>query len=284
MAKPPSKSGVPIKAIQTAAAGAVLSLGVAANSPAGWQLVWQDEFEGDALDTSKWEWVVNGEGGGNNELQYYTARPLNTTVANGRLVLTARQEIFAGPDGERAYTSARIRTRGQGDWCYGRLEIRARLPVGQGIWPAIWMMPTDDVYGSWAASGEIDIMEYLGQNTNEVLGTLHYGGEWPDNVHTGETLRLPEGNFTDDFHVFGIEWEAGEIRWYVDGAHYQTQRSWHTPGAPFPAPFDQRFHLILNVAVGGNLPGDPDESTQFPQSMEVDYVRVYQRNPSSTAR
>jgi beta-glucanase (GH16 family) len=243
-----------------------------------WQLVWSDEFEGSTLDDSKWEWEVNGLGGGNNELQYYTDRPENTEVVDGRLILTAREESFTGPDGTRAYTSARIRSRHRGDWRYARIEVRAKMPVGQGIWPAIWMMPTDNVYGGWAASGEIDMVEYLGQKPQEVFGTLHYGGPWPRNVHTGKTYTLPDGRrFDEDYHVFALEWEEGVMRWYVDGVHYQTQTEWRTEGAPYPAPFDQRFHLILNVAVGGNLPGSPDEHTVFPQSMVLDYVRVYQR-------
>jgi beta-glucanase (GH16 family) len=256
-----------------------------AETSVNWQLVWSDEFDGPSLDRSKWEWEVNGRGGGNNELQYYTDRPENTEVRDGKLVLTAREETFTGPDGTRRYTSARIRSKDRGDWKYGRFEIRAKLPVGQGIWPAIWMMPTDDVYGGWAASGEIDIMEYLGQKPQEVFGTLHYGGPWPRNVHTGKNYELPDGRrFDEDFHVFALEWEEGEMRWYVDGVHYQTQTEWRTEGAPFPAPFDQRFHFILNVAVGGNLPGSPDETTQFPQSMIVDYVRVYQRADADASR
>jgi beta-glucanase (GH16 family) len=248
----------------------------------GWQLVWSDEFEGTALDTTKWEWEVNARGGGNNELQYYTDRPANTEVEDGVLALIARRERFTGPEGTREYTSARIRTKARGDWKYARIEIRAKMPVGQGIWPAIWMMPTDNVYGGWAASGEIDIMEYLGQKPHEVFGTLHYGAAWPKNVHTGQTFTAPNGRrFDEGFHVFALEWEEGEMRWYVDGEHYQTQTKWHTDSAPFPAPFDQRFHLIMNVAVGGNLPGAPDDQTTFPQAMLVDYVRVYQQAPAA---
>jgi beta-glucanase (GH16 family) len=157
--------------------------------------------------------------------------------------------------------------------------VRAKLPAGRGLWPAIWMLPTEDKYGGWAASGEIDIMELLGQEPNIVYGTLHYGGSWPKNTHTGKSFVLPHGTFADDFHVFAIEWEAGVIRWYVDGTLYQTQTQWRSDGGPFPAPFDQSFHLILNVAVGGQWPGPPDAKTVFPQHMLVDYVRVYQRKP-----
>jgi beta-glucanase (GH16 family) len=254
------------------------SLAVSARADAeAWKLVWSDEFEGPTIDLNKWEHEVNAWGGGNNELQYYTDRPENSRIHNGVLQIVARKETFTGPEGTREFTSARLRTKGRGDWKYGRIEVRAKMPIGQGIWPAIWMLPTDNAYGTWAASGEIDIMEYLGQKPNEVFGTLHYGGKWPNNVHTGKTYTLTQGTFHDDFHVFAIEWERGEIRWYVDGKHYQTQTQWRSEGGEFPAPFDQRFHLLLNVAVGGNLPGSPNAATEFPQVMHVDYVRVYER-------
>jgi beta-glucanase (GH16 family) len=165
----------------------------------------------------------------------------------------------------------------RGDWKYGRVEVRAKLPQGKGIWPAIWMLPTGVKYGGWAASGEIDIMELVGHKPNQVLGTLHHGDKWPKNKHTGTSFDLAKGTFADDFHKFAIVWEKGRIRWYVDGKLYQTQTKWSTTAAPFPAPFDQPFHLILNIAVGGRLPGNPDGSTKFPQQMTVDYVRVYQR-------
>ena len=243
----------------------------------GWKLIWHDEFNGTHIDGSKWEHEVNARGGGNNELQYYTDRSQNSYVEDGHLVIQALKENYTGPEGSREYTSARIRTRYQGDWKYGRFDIKARLPYGQGIWPAIWMMPSDGVYGGWAASGEIDIMELLGQEPNKVYGTLHYGGEWPDNVHSGDSYTLPSGTFSDTFHVFTLEWDSTQIRWYVDGQFYQMQNQWYTTNAEFPAPFDQRFYIILNVAVGGNWPGDPDYTTIFPQSMVIDYVRVYQK-------
>lgn len=244
-----------------------------------WTLVWNDEFDGAAIDLAKWEHEVNAEGGGNNELQYYTARAENSFVAGGHLVIRALREAYTGPEGTREYTSARLRTKFKGDWLYGRFEIRARLPRGQGIWPAIWMLPTDWVYGGWAASGEIDIMELVGHQPDKVYGTLHYGGPWPRNVHSGSSYTLPAGAFSDAFHVFALEWEPREFRWYVDGLHYQTQNEWRTENAPYPAPFDRRFHLLLNLAVGGNWPGNPDATTVFPQEMRVDYVRVYQRAP-----
>ncbi len=243
----------------------------------GWKLVWHDEFEGAAIDTTKWSFQIgdgseyNIPGWGNKELQWYLAE--NGRVENGRLVITARKETV----GKFKYTSARMRTAKKGDWKYGRFEIRAKLPGGKGMWPAIWMLPTDWVYGGWAASGEIDIVELKGHLPNIVRGTLHYGGGWPNNRHTGDGDTLKSGAFVDEFHLFALEWDSTEIRWYVDDSLYQTQTKWYTAGAPYPAPFDRRFHLLLNVAVGGNYPGNPDETTVFPQMMAVDYVRVYQR-------
>lgn len=247
--------------------------------PAGWRLVWQDEFDGTAVDTTKWNFEVNGGGGGNNELQYYTARPQNASVANGLLSIHARAERYCAEDGCRDYTSARLTTRNKGDWLYGRIEARARLPGGQGLWPAIWMLPTDWNYGGWAASGEIDIMEAVNAGAaggNTVYGTLHYGGAWPNNVHKGGNT-VPDSSIIDNFHVYAVEWEPKEIRFYVDGRLYHTATEWWSSGGAFPAPFDRRFHVLLNVAVGGNWPGAPNAATRFPQRMDVDYVRVYQR-------
>lgn len=247
-------------------------------APEGWTLVWHDEFDGTALDSDKWS-VQEGDGcdlgicgWGNDELQWYQGA--NAAVEDGHLTITARREAAGG----KSYTSARLRTYGKGDWLYGRFEIRARLPTGQGIWPAIWMLPTQEVYGGWAASGEIDIMELVGHESATVHGTLHHGGPWPDNRSSGASYTLEAGTFAGDFHDFALEWTEGVIRWYVDGVLYQTQTEWMAVGAPFPAPFDQRFHLLLNVAVGGTWPGSPDGTTRFPQTMEVDYVRVYQRS------
>jgi beta-glucanase (GH16 family) len=240
-----------------------------------WELVWSDEFEGKLLDQSKWEFVINGRGGGNNELQYY--RKENVRVENGMLIIEARKEKFNGPDGSRDYTSAKVRTKGKGDWTYARIEVRAKLPRGKGIWPAIWMMPTDNHYGNWPNSGEIDIVELVGHEPDRVHGTLHYGDREKRRMEKGESYKLKGGTFADEFHVFGLEWEKGKISWSVDGQVYQTQSDWHTRDAAFPAPFDQRFHLILNVAVGGTWPGNPDGTTQFPAPMVVDWVRVYQK-------
>ena len=243
--------------------------------PAGWELVWHDEFEGTALDLSKWEFEVNGQGGGNNELQYYTTH--NAAVRDGQLRIEARRERFTGPDGTRAYTSSRLRTRLKGDWLYGRFDIRAQLPTGRGLWPAIWMLPTDSIYGGWPHSGELDIMELVGHEPNRAHGTLHFSQ--PDGRHTyqGKPFTLAQGNFSQDFHVFRMDWEPGVLRWYVDGELSQMQTNWVAKAGKIPAPFDQRFHLLLNLAVGGQWPGPPNANTQFPQALVVDYVRVYRK-------
>ena len=246
------------------------------HSPPGWRLVWAEEFDGPEIDRNRWEFAIDARGGGNDELQYYTDRPENAFIRDSCLVIAARRECYTGPEGTRNYTSARLRTRTRGDWLYGRFEIRARLPRSKGLWPAIWMMPTDEDYGGWSSSGEIDIVELVGHRPQEVLGTLHHGDAFPGNVHTGHAYRLTEGDFSRDFHDFALEWSPEQFRWLVDGHAYQTQTVWHTDAAPYPAPFDKRFHMILNVAVGGRLPGNPDRSSLFPQEMAVDYVRVYE--------
>lgn len=270
----------------------------------GWALVWSDEFEGDTLSTERWSHEVNCWGGGNDELQCYTDSDSNSFVRDGKLHIVAREEPARGSpyqddqpeydpedqSAERDYTSALLRTIGKGDWRYGRIEVRAKMPYGQGIWPAIWMMPTDSIYGSWPLSGEIDIFEAVNTRAsggNEVHGYLHYGDLPPDNVNSG-TGYTPAKPIWENFHTYAIEWEEGEIRWYVDDTHFATQtqdgwynRYWSDEADAYvvgegAAPFDQKFHLILNVAVGGRWPGSPDEDTRFPQTMTVDYVRVYQ--------
>lgn len=272
----------------------------------GWELVWSDEFDGDQLDLTKWGYEVNCWGGGNQEQQCYTDRPDNTFLNDGILHIKAIEEEFTGIDGHEdwenadqlgtttlPFTSGRVRSKGKGDWLYGRFEIRALLPYGQGMWPAIWMLPSDNTYGGWAASGEIDIMEAVNLKTvftpdnNAVHGTLHFGAEWPANVQSGTFLQLFDEHPADFFHVYALEWEQGEMRWYVDDVHYATQTAdgWFSQVTGEDGsltnlvdnePFDQPFHMILNVAVGGAWPGNPDESTDFPQEMLVDYVRVYE--------
>lgn len=245
--------------------------------PEPWKLVWSDEFSGTQLDRRRWAAAYNALGGGNHELQFYTDRSENVRVEGGHLILEARADDYNGMGTTREYSSGSIRSKHRGDWKFGRIAVRARLPRGQGLWPAIWMLPTAERYGGWAASGEIDIMEFRGQEPDKVLGTLHYGGEWPKNQHSGGEFKLATGTFADGFHEFAIEWEEGEIRWYVDGKLYQTQGKWRSSKGAFPAPFDQPFHLILNLAVGGRFVGNPDATTRFPAQMQVDWVRVYQR-------
>jgi len=196
-------------------------------------------------------------------------------VFDGHLWIVAHRENFGGMQ----YTSARIRTRNKGDWRYGRIEMRAKLPRGRGIWPAFWMMPTDEVFGGWPRSGEIDIMELVGHEPNRVHGTIHFATPSLQHQFQGTFYTLPQGTFNDNFHLFWIEWQQNEIKWYVDSTLYFTRVPAHLGGANWP--FNERFHIILNVAVGGNWPGSPDSTTVFPQSMVVDYVRVYQRSPLS---
>ena len=236
-------------------------------------LVWSDEFDGTELDLSKWTPQIGDGcdiglcGWGNSELQYY--REENTTVADGKLTITAKSESFGGKN----YTSSRLRSINKGDWTYGRFEASIKLPTGQGLWPAFWMMPTDDVYGTWPRSGEIDIMELVGNRPNEVFGTIHYGSSFETRASSGAEYQLESGIFNDDFHLFAIEWEENVIRWYVDDVLYATQTA--SDISPNNWPFDQNFHFLLNVAVGGTFPGSPDGTTMFPQTMEVDYVRAY---------
>lgn len=241
-------------------------------------LVWSDEFNGLSVDTNKWEFLTGDgsqfgiPGWGNNELQWYQAA--NASVSGGTLTIEARQQSVGG----KAYTSSRLRTRGMGDFLYGRFEMRARLPVGKGMWPAFWMLPTDSsAYGVWAASGEIDIMESIGGDT--IYGTIHFGDTAPGNQQSGSVTSLPAGGAAS-FHEYAVEWEPGEIRWYLDDQLYGTKTSWFSTGGAYPAPFDVDFHLLLNLAVGGNFPGNPDGSTVFPQQYVIDYVRVYQEAPA----
>ena len=254
-----------------------IDITAADNPQSGWTLVWRDEFNGSSIDATKWEHAVDANGGGNNELQYYTERPENSYVEDGKLIIKALRERYSSGAKTRDYTSARLSTPNKGDFLYGKIEVKAKLPAGQGLWPAIWMLPTDWVYGGWAASGEIDILEAVNLESNgenNIHGTLHYGGEWPNNTSSGKSYT-PDTSVTDNFHVYSIEWEPTEIRWYVDGVLYQTQNDWWSDVGEYPAPFNQRFHIILNVAVGGNWPGSPNDNTLFPQTMAVDYVRAY---------
>lgn len=270
-----------------------------------WKLVWSDEFDGKDIDRTKWDFDLgNGfynydanqwiSGWGNEELQYYTREPDNAFVKEGMLHIRAVKESLHGC----GYTSAKLKTRKRDgkplfSQTYGRFEFRVKLPTGKGIWPALWMLPQEEKYGGWAASGEIDVMEARGQEPTKVLGTLHFGSRWPANASVAKEYVLPRGATIAGFHIYTLEWEPGRIRWFVDGHPYATASFWWSSGkseggkgakpaneadlSPWPAPFDQPFYLILNVAVGGRFLGKPDKTTVFPAEMLVDYVRVYEK-------
>lgn len=246
-------------------------------------LVWSDEFDGNSVDTSKWEFQtgdgcdINLCGWGNNELQSYQTD--NATVANGVLTITAKKQRVKSAQ----YTSARLRTANMpnsGEWTNGRFEARIKIPEGAGLWPAFWMLPTDPALG-WPMSGEIDILESTGQASMLAHGTIHYGDPWPNNTFSGGHILKQPNKWSDDFHVYAVEWDPYEIRWYVDDLLYSTK----TPAdlGSHTWPFENyAYHFLLNLAVGGNWGGNVDDSI-FPRTMEVDYVRVYdQGQPSLT--
>ena len=249
-----------------------------ATAPKGWHLVWSDEFNGpngSSPDPAKWGFETGGNGWGNRELEYDTDRAANAHVDNGTLVITARREKFTGPDGvTRDYTSARLKTAGKFSRRYGRFEARIKLPRGQGMWPAFWMLGDNIGEAGWPACGEIDIMENVGFEPATIHGSLHapgYSGEHPLTGRAALPSRLPIG---DGFHVFAVEWEPNEIRFYLDDQLYETQTTRDVPAGTRWV-YDHPFYLLLNLAVGGYWPGNPDETTSFPQQMLVDYVRVY---------
>lgn len=265
------------------------SCGAGTTSPAGsnasadqrpWTLVWSDEFEGangSSPDASKWTFDIGGGGWGNNELETYTHRTQNAFLKDGTLVIQALKETYTGPDNiPRDYTSARLKTLGLAQWTYGRVEARMKLPGGQGLWPAFWMMGTNIAQVDWPNCGEIDIMENIGREPSIDHGTIH-GPSYSGGSGIGSAYTLPNNRrFVDDFHVFAVEWEAKVIRFYVDNTLYATRTPSELPaGANWV--FDKPFFIILNVAVGGSWPGNPDSTSIFPQTMIVDYVRVYQR-------
>jgi beta-glucanase (GH16 family) len=249
--------------------------------PKNWILTWADEFngpDGSLPDPAKWKIIVSGEGFGNNELEYYTDRPANLRLENGQLVISALKEDFTGADGvSRHYTSARLETRGLFEQQYGRIEARIRIPDGgPGIWPAFWMMGADFDSVGWPNCGEVDIMENIGSEPSAVHGSLHgpgYSGDAP----LTSIYNLPGGErVADSFHLFAAEWEPGQIRFYIDGTLYKTWSAASIPGKRWV--FDHPFYLLLDLAVGGNWPGSPDNHTVFPDRMLVDYVRVYRRS------
>lgn len=241
-----------------------------------YKLVWSDEFDYTGLpDATKWSFDVDGNasGWGNNEAQFYTKDRLqNAEVKDGNLIITAIREDFQG----KKYTSARLRTAAKGDWLYGRIEIRAKLPNGRGMWPAIWMLPTDWKYGGWPASGEIDIMENVGYDPFVIVASAHTK-TYNHVKGTQKNAKITVSDCYQDFHEYSLEWDADEYRIFVDSQLYFTYKN---DGTGFESwPFDKRFHLLLNLAVGGNWGGQKGiDDTIFPRTMRVDYVRVYQKN------
>jgi len=250
------------------------------NPSGAWALAWSDEFSGangSAPESSKWNYDIGGGGYGNGELQSYTSRPENVQIQDGNLVITALKENYTGMDGiARSYTSARIKTKGLFSRTNGRFEARIKIPAGQGLWPAFWMLGSDVDSNAWPNCGEIDIMENVGKQPATIFGTIHGPGYSGGNGISTST-SLSSGRYADAYHLYAVEWEGTTIRFYVDDLLYATRTPSDLPsGAPWV--YDHPFFLILNVAVGGAWPGSPDGTTTFPQKMLVDYVRVYSRS------
>lgn len=252
-----------------------------------WVQVWGDEFDGSDLDYTKWEKEENNYGGGNFERQAYRTDSKYCAVKDGLLNINVYRDAHTTSDGKtQPYSSARIRSQKRGEWKFGRFELRAKMPQGEGIWPAVWMLPTESKYGGWAAGGEIDIIESRGSAVHETTGALHFGGAWPRNTHLAHSYQFPKKNAAEDFHVYTLEWNADEIKWLVDGklCKKRTKDEWFSEAAKqnLSAPYDQPFHLILNVAVDGRFfektkqRADNLPASAFPQTLQVDYVRVYQ--------
>lgn len=255
----------------------------------GWKLIWNDEFNGKTLDRTKWDFQIGTgsqyglNGWGNDELQYYTED--NISFEKGKLVIEARKENKNG----MGYTSSRIRTvKDDGTdlftTTFGRIEAKIKLPKGDGIWPAFWMLPATDKYGVWASSGEIDILEAKGRLPNRTYGNLHFGQPWPGNKYTGDMYKFQEGDFSEDFHIYALEWEPGVLRWYVDENKFYETSNWFGMALdadepyPYPAPFDAPFYILLNLAVGGTFDDYRSPADyEVPAKMYVDYVRVYEK-------
>jgi Glycosyl hydrolases family 16/Calx-beta domain len=243
---------------------------VSPNNYQGYNLVWADEFDDATLNLNSWSYELGAGGWGNNELQHY--REDNTAIVDGHLVITAKKQNF----GSSNYTSSRLVTKGKKIFKFGRIDIRAALPKGQGLWPALWMLGSNIDAVSWPACGEIDIMELTGNLPNRVLGTAHFGANTSQHQQYGNAKYLSgTDNFHDKFHVFSINWEVDKIEFYVDNELFHSLTPANMNGATYP--FNKPFFFIFNVAVGGNLPGPPDATTAFPQRMIVDYVRVFQK-------
>jgi beta-glucanase (GH16 family) len=247
----------------------------------GWQLTWSDEFsqqDGSTPDAAKWKFATGGNGWGNKELEYYTSRPQNARIRHGNLEIIGRKESFTGPDGvNRDYTSARLITAGKFDQAYGRFEARIKIPFGQGVWPAFWLLGSDEAQVGWPKCGEIDIMENIGREPAIVHGTIH-GPGYSGGKGIGSPYALTSGRFVDAFHIYAVEWQPQEIRFYVDDHLYATRKPSDLP-PDTKWVYEHPFYILLNFAIGGAWPGSPDETTKFTQTMLVDYVRVYKRAP-----
>ncbi len=237
----------------------------------GYSLVWSDEFDGNALNTASWNYETgNGNNGwGNNEHQYYTSRVKNVFVSEGNLIIEARKDNIEG----FLYSSARLTTKNKREFQFGRIDIRAKLPKGKGIWPALWMLGANISQVGWPVCGEIDIMELIGSEPNKVHGTLHWKGV-NGHLYQGGSTVLASGDFSDEFHVFSIIWQEDTISWYLDDRLYYSMSEADFGNAVYP--FNARQFFLFNVAVGGNWPGYPDQTTVFPQRMFIDYIRVFQ--------
>lgn len=236
------------------------------------ELQWSDDFNGSgAPDAAKWGYDLGGGGWGNQELETYTNSADNSVQSGGNLVITA---IRNGSAGAYSYTSARLLTKGKQNFQFGRIDVRAKLPKGQGIWPAIWMLGSDIDTNNWPKCGEIDIMELRGQTPTEILSTMHYADNSGNHQQSGiEHVKLPGGaSYADDFHTYSIVRSQDQLRLFLDGQPYYT----YAKSSTYPYPFNNNFFVVLNVAVGGNFLGNPDATTVFPQQMQVDYVKYYQ--------
>ena len=241
------------------------------NSYAGMTLVWADEFNGNQIDLNNWTHEIGNSGWGNNELQYYTSSSDNSYVSDGNLIIEAKEESISGS----SYSSARMITAGKQEFIYGRIDVRAKLPEGQGIWPAIWMLGADIFTDGWPACGEIDIMELVGHEPNRIHGTAHWGNQGNPSTYQGNGFTLSGGSkYSDEFNVFSIIWENDNIKWLMNDQEFFSISSANVTNTAYP--FNDNFFFILNIAVGGNWPGSPDGSTVFPQRMYIDYVRVFQ--------
>ncbi|WP_238860214.1 family 16 glycosylhydrolase [Clostridium sp. YIM B02569] len=245
---------------------------VTAKADTGWNLAWSDEFNGTNINTSNWKYETGGDGWGNNELECYTNRSENARIENGNLVIEARKENYNGMN----YTSARLKSQGLKNWTYGKVEARMKLPAGQGVWPAFWMLGENISQVSWPKCGEIDIMEHI-NNESAIHGTIHWDSTG-NNTHAQYGAASPNIDVTQ-YHVYSIEWDVSSIKWFVDGTQYLEANIANNINGT--EEFHKPFFILFNLAVGGNWPGNPDGSTPFPAKMYVDYVRVYQHGDNN---